>query len=537
MKKNLKITIAVFLCFINTYCFSQTFQNVSFYDVKTQTAPQNPILKELKTFDVRLAKSEKFYIDDSSQPISSLDKTSFTEFSSEKNKNEFSVFLTSLNFSPLKHVETGGDLHIVVLLQKYKPTPSGSFVYFHITLYDKYMNTIGDYQSNWEKRLASTQKKIKSGEGFKGNVRIDTETALEDILQYVYKISTESSTKSLEVSLAQFEKVKKFPDLQDFNTIVEETQKTLKKEGANAWVKEITKEDLEYWGGFVDEKEDTENNDIKRAALHNLSVYHILKNDEKKAFDYLKKYENIDIEIKDGALGEKYKASGIVSRLYNRVFTKKENQTQSKSEIATNEILERHQYITVKGEVEKGENSKLLKENFKGKIQIVKPEPYFQDQNSTQESTIGGTYQGVAIRLIDDSGNIREVKSLDIGGIKTESNDLKYVVRKYKLMTFTYYLILEKTFGGNKISLFQELFPDQSPKNKSTVEKKDLTPGTYFWMALKDETEGVQTTVLGMKKRVFEYLSNCPKLKDKYQEQDFEPSVVLDLVKDFEKCK
>jgi hypothetical protein len=521
MNTLLRPLITSFFTFLATICFSQTFQNVPFYGIQTQIAPQNPKLKEFKTFDVRLVKASGF------------------ETNIEANEIEFSKLLNGVSVKSMKQVETGGDLHIVVLLQKYVPTSNGAFVYFYFTLYDKFMNKIDSYQSNWENRTVSSSKKINSKEGVKGNLRANVETALEDIFEYVYKISTEGSEKRLEVSLAQFEKVKKYPDLQDFNTIVDETEKILRKEGSNAWLKEITSDDLKYWGEFVDEKEDTENNDIKRVALHNLTVYHILKNDEKKAREYFKKYEAIDVEIKDGALGEKYKPSKSVANLLYTVFPQEASKNLLTQELSTDEIFERHQYISFKGIVEPVEGSKILKENFNGIIRIMRPEPDFQDPTITASGarSIGGTDKGAMIKLIDDKGVISKVMSSDIAKISSDDNKAEYVVRKFKILTFTYFILMERTFKGDKIALYQELFPEKGPQNVSSEQRTDYTPETYFWMQLKDDSEGMQTTVINMKKKIFEYLSDCPKLKDKYQEKSFKPAVVLELVTDFEKCK
>ena len=527
----LKSITTIFFCTINIYCFSQTFQNVPFYDIKTQIAPQNPKLKEFKTFDVRLVKYSGFDIQGENK---------LTEIDSDIEERKFSKLLTNVSLKSMKQVESAGDLHIVVLLQKYVPTNDGAYVSFYFTMYDKYMNKVDAYQSNWENRPTSIQKKIKPAEGFRGTLRANIETALEDIFEYVYKISAEGSEKKLQVSLAQFEKVKKYPDLQDFNTIVDETQKVLRKEGGNAWLKEITPDDVKYWSEFINEKDDTENNDIKRVALHNLTVYYTLKNDEKKAREYLKKYEYIDIEIKDGALGEKYKPSKSVAKLAYSVFPKISNPSVLTEELSTDEIWERHQYITFKGSAEPTEGSKFLKENFKGIIRIMRPEPYYQDPTVNPTggvNTLGGTDRGAIIKLINDKGLVSKVRSSDVAKISLDDNKTEYVVKKFKLLTFTYFILMERTFNGNKIVLFQELFPESGPQNTSTEQRTDYTPETYFWMKLKDDNEGVQTTVINMKKRVFEYLADCSKLKDKYQEQDFEPSVVLDLVKDFEKCK
>lgn len=522
MNKLLKILIILSFSLLTTFCFSQTFQNVPFYDIKTQVAPQNPKLKEFKTFDVRLVKSSGF------------------ETNIEANEIEFSKLLNGVSIKSMKQVESGGDLHIVVLLQKYVPTSNGAYVYFYFTLYDKFMNKIGAYQSNWENRPIPNTKKVNPKEGIKGSFRVNVETALEDVFQYIYAISTEVTEKNLQVSLAQFEKVKKYPDLQDFNTIVDETEKILRKEGANAWLKEITKDDLEYWGEFVDEKEDTDNNDIKRVALHNLTVYYTLKNDEQKAREYLKKYEDIDIEIKDGALGEKYMPSKNVAKLLYTVFPKESPKKTLTQELSTDEIWERHQYISLKGTVEPIEGSKILKENFKGIIRIMKPEPYFQDPTVTNTSgarTIGGTDKGAMVKLINEKGVVMNVMSSDIAKISSDDSKEEYVVRKFKILTFTYFILMERTFNGNKIMLYQELFAEANPQNVSSEQRTDYTPETYFWMRFKDDEEGVQTTVINLKKKVFEYLSDCPKLKDKYQEKSFKSAVVLELVNDFEKCK
>ncbi len=542
MKNIFKTILAFFLCLYQSYSFSQTFENVRFYDVLCNIAPENPKLKELKTFDVRLIKSNKFQIENSTKILGMMDQLSLSEIDPDAEAKSFSTLLTNVSFKPMKQVESGGDLHVVILLQKYAPTTNGAFAYFYITLYDKYMNKICAYQSNWEDRPVKATKKLNPKSDFKEKLKANVELAVEDILEYIYKISTEGSSKRLStISLAQFEKVKKYPDLQDFNTIIDETQKILNKEGANAWLKEITKDDLEYWSSFIDEKDDTENNDIKRVALHNLTVYYTLKNDEKKAREYLKKYQDIDVEMKDGALGEKYKASTGVARLINTIFSEETEKKLLTQELSTDEILERHQYRTVLGEVISSANSKVLKENFKGIIKIVNPEPDFRDPTGgNNESTInvGGTYRGIQLKLINDKGASTTINCADIVKITSQDNKSEYAVKKFQLLNFAYYIILERTFEANKISLFQELFPEKSPKNKSTAERKDFsTPDMFFWMALKGDSEGVQATAISMKKRIFDYLYSCTGLKDKYQEKELNPSVLLELVNDFEKCK
>jgi hypothetical protein len=542
MNNIFKASTVFFLCLYNSFSFSQTFENVRFYDVSCNIAPENPKLKELKTFDVRLIKSNKFQVETSTKIVGMMDQLSLSEIDPDTEAKKFSKLLTDVSFKPMKQVESGGDLHVVILLQKYVPTTKGAFAYFYITLYDKYMNKISAYQSNWEDRPTKATKKLNPKSDFKEKLKANVELAVEDIMEYIYKISTEGFTKRLStISLAQFEKVKKYPDLQDFNTIIDETQKVLSKEGANAWIKEISKDDLEYWGGFIDEKEDTESNDIKRVALHNLTVYHTLKNDEKKAREYLKKYQDIDVEMKDGALGEKYKASSGVTRLVNTIFPEQTEKKLLTQELSTDDILERHQYRTVLGEVIPSANSKVLKENFKGVIKIVNPEPDFRDptgENNENTINIGGTYRGIQLKFINEKGTTTIVSSADIDKITSQDNKSEYVVKKFQILTFAYYIILERTYRSDKISLFQELFPEKSPKNKSTAERKDIsTPDMFFWMALKGDSEGVQATAISMKKRTFDYLSTCKGLKDKYQEKELNPSVLLELVNDFEKCK
>ncbi len=514
-------TIALFFNLRSTI-FAQVFEEYT-VDALSQTAPLKPKLKDFKTFDVRLIKYTAL-----NAPI---EIKNFPD-------SDFSTLLSSVSFNPLKQVTDGGDLHVVVLLQAYSDMKLGAYTGFYITLYDKFMNVQGTFQKNWSYLEPKASKKLTDDSAYKVKFKANLESALEDFLATMYKAGVEGHEKYVRVTLAQFSKAKNWPDLKDFNVIIEETNKTLRKQGTNAWLKEITKDDIKYWGEFVNEKDDTDQNDIKRAALHNLCVYYTLNHDEKMARDYLEKYKKVDVELKFNGVKFRY-SDRIEEVLINEIFPKKETEPLLTQEIPLDAILEKHQFITVEGTAIPYEGDKFFKEPFKGTIKIVKPEPYFNITNSGAVSTLGGKDVGVPIKLFNGKELVKQLYASNIQKITSNDDSKEFVVRKFRLLTFTYFTLLERTYKGPKVALYEQLFVEDSPvsQKSSNPERQNIAPEVYFWLAKTGDTEGVQTTFINVKKRVFEYFSDCPSIKEKYSEVSYNKLNMKDIVADYDKCK
>jgi hypothetical protein len=534
LNKPLNFFSSVILFFLGSFTsLSQTIEYLP-HNAVCQVAPLNPKIKEFKTFDVRLIKHSSFTMDSDSKTVALMNKLLMSSLDPEADDKKFSMLLSNVSFSPLKQVESDGDLHVVVLLQKYAKSENGAFMGFYVTLYDKFMNIQGQYQYNWKNTALKATKQKPPYSTWELEIKSNLEGALEDFLKNIYTWSIDGYELSSNVILAQFEKVKKYPELESFNIVVKETSSVLKKEGAKAWLKQITKDDIDYWVEFVDEKEDTEKDDIKRAALHNLTTYYTLKNDEKLARLYLEKYQKVDVEIKDN--NEKFKVSDLSESLINKIFPIP--LTTLSSIYTTDEILEQHSYITVQGKAEPVEGDKILKDIFEGTIKIVRPEPELPISTTNESSrAIGGTDKGVTIKLYDKKGNISKVRSMNIQKITSNDGSKEFVIRKFRVLTFANYTLLGRTYYSPKISLYQEVFENDKPQTNSNPNRQDLSPESYFWVVKNKDIEGVQTSVINLKKRVLEYLEDCTSLRAKYQDVSFREFNILQVVKDYDKCK
>jgi hypothetical protein len=515
-------TILLLFC-INSITFSQKIEFIR-NEIKQEIFPPNAHFKDLKTFDVRLYPSKAII---ENGKVLNLEPDSIQKV------------VKNITYKPYAQVESEGDFHVIVLLQKMLPNSVGTWqLAFHATVYDKYGNFAFSYnydQSNL--KLPANKPKSVVTTTLINNV---VGTGVEEFLQK-FNTSITGLQLIVPVSFAQFEKVKKFPDLADFNAINEETLPVLREKGEKEWLKEIKKEDVDYWVQFINENEDTENDDIKRAALHNLVMYYGIKKDLPKATEYLEMYEKVDVATKNGPFGAlDYKESELVRNWLGLTLPKSFTLASNAIVYKTDDILDNHRYYTINGVAIADEKSKNVLGEYPGTLKVVKTEPYYAYAQSSGVQNIkpASNINSIIVPLRDTKGT-ETLLINDFVQIKAKDGS-EFVIRKFKrfMNIGSDYYLMKKEINDKKIACFKEVKLDypyrkigvlEQPKNGEKVMLGTKNERS-FWICKPDDSQGVQSSEVNQKKNVLEYLSDCTEIKREFDEVkavDFDIDKVL----------
>jgi hypothetical protein len=203
----------------------------------------------------------------------------------------------------LSQVNDGGDFHVVSLLQRYggkmtSPSTVDINVVLSSTAYDKYGNVVKTgsvsnehYPINFGRNL-SKEEMANADLVRKLCMEKIIEASLQPLIDGVSGAKLKPTTR-----IASLDDVKKKPELQDFDAQVKTLKPVIEKEGL-AGFKKAAEGYVAYWEKMSNYSGDGDKEEVRRAALQNLALYHIAAGNADKAKEYIDAYKPIDKQIK-----------------------------------------------------------------------------------------------------------------------------------------------------------------------------------------------------------------------------------------------
>lgn len=298
MKKNIFLTVACVctaLSFVNAQEVEYTAVEFSY-----QKPAVFPELQKYKTFDVTF-KSD----------IESL----------EKQAKEIPALKPE--FGKLEYVENSEDLHVIATLYslRQKKNATGSDVFdidLDVVVSNRYGTRLHEERYNYvENAYRPTADNEKYGSPF-SCVLQSLSWVLSKYTEKVYGGNTPLST-----ALAALDDVKKKSDLYQSKEQVKVLSKALQSQGASGFVAAAAQY-VPLWEQWTQFSEGKKANEVKRAAYHNLIVYHLLGGNKDKATPLIEAYKKVDKEIKLLFGLERYKQSDNCVKLMNYLEAKPE---------------------------------------------------------------------------------------------------------------------------------------------------------------------------------------------------------------------
>lgn len=409
----------------------------------------------------------------------------------------------------LAQVPSGADFHVISLLQRMSgkmASPSTALVNvaLNTTVYNKFgaVVTTGS--------VVNEQYTINFGRELKKE-----ETSNADVMRrLIVEKLIEASTKPLSdglygakiepvVRLAQLEDVKKNSPLKQFEEQVKVLKPALEKEGLSGF-RTAAQPYVSFWEQNTSfaEGEKEKADEVKRAALHNLSLYYIAGRETDKAAQYLEQYKAIDKQIKEMMGLIKYKNSEDLEKFMNTIYPAASGsagvaQTSGK-ELTTEQVVDAHRYILIDGTVTVKEKKQAG--TYQGLIKVNKiPKGSFGNIASLDPENIA-----VVIQTKDATGSPLTINTTvsQIEELK-ERNGTSFITQKFGTAVLgdgSYHAFLQSTYTSPKVTVYRALLP----------------AGSSDWVVRKNgDVNGVKSSLFNARKGLEEYLADCAPLTEK----------------------
>ncbi|MBP6385365.1 MAG: hypothetical protein KA313_04010 [Pseudarcicella sp.] len=533
--KQFTLLLFSLFCFVQFPVFSQKIDPF-WYELNCKSLPDKGFdPAKYKSFDVRVIrhaffKGDKRYFTDTPSKDYINDAISYEETKG---------ILDDVVFGPLKFVKDGGDLHFIIHLNAYADNKPFHKLEFKVTAFDNFYNLKSEYTRFWNPSVFDNANPISVNASFKQRFVLILRSSVNDFLGKIYNKSLNGGSPLLQVILPRLDKINKAAELQSFNAIYDKNKKILTQEGTEKWAKAITQENISLWEKLSEYKEDSETNDVKRAALLSLSTYFSIVQNEEKARFYVEKFMEIDFPY--NAPPRKYNLSALTNDFVNEIFPYNYSNKNTEKLFSTAEILDKYLYITIKGTAYPKEKDKLLKEPFVGTIKIVNPEPYFyisDFENPNEFKIYLGANKGVVVYLYNGEEKVHELKALNLSKIVSTDDSRSFVVKSFGDFSNYTYTLLERKFKGNKIDFYENIFQFDLPEAKNSEDDvKNYSLKQFCWMVKQGDEKGYQPTAIGAKKAIFSYLKDCPAIEQKYKEVEAININFMDIAKQYESCQ
>ena len=434
----------------------------------------------------------------------------------EKKSTVFSTLPYQLKLGSLQQVDSTGDFHIVCLVQKFGVTITSNKtatvkIGLSTTVYDKYGKEIKTATLNNDQFAVDFGRELTKDELAARDVprRIIMEKGMEACLKSFTDALFGAKLRP-EIKVASLDDVKKKPELQEFDVQQKALTTALQKEGLNGF-KSTAVSFLPYWEKMSNYSGEGDANEVKRAAYHNLVIYHIAGNDFDKAKEYIELYKPIDKTIKEMFGLVKYKNSEECEKLLGLFApaaapvpaTEANGAVMSKTA-----IVENYQFLIIDGTARI--SGKKDAGTYTGLIKVYKiPSGSFGNiVNLDPENIV------VNIDAKDASGQQKNFETAisKIEELK-DKNGTSYVTQKFgnaMLGDGSYYAFMQSTYSSPKITVYRTILP---AGNAEYVVKK---PG---------DDKGVKSSLFGARKNLNEYLSDCAPLAEKLKNGSLDKSV------------
>lgn len=508
------------VCLLAFSIGSLSAQEVNYDDVSfTQSIPPvYPSLQQNISFDVRASVTER--IRDSFLSPDELEKMR-TIFRSPMR----------IRFGKFSQVDSTGDFHVVSLIQKFKwvkpsassmpmqmstPKPAGltANVVLHTRVYDKFGTLLYDQAENYPELSIPAESEWGSDYNRKDpktRILIATQEAISTSLKtFVNQIY--GCTPTLSSKLAYLDDVKKKSELKNFEGQVEQLRTVLRKEGVAKFLT-ASEASIPFWEKMADYRGEGEVDEVKRAALQNLSLVSILKGDFEKADAYIKAYKPIDKKVKSMFGLVSTLNSADLEHLLNVIQAKPENEIKPTSDkvLTATDVFRLNAYLPIEGTIVlDGKNAGT----YQGLIQIKRsePQPIGQEENGGMMDlgmkSLGAEDLLISIPTTDKAGKAQwlTVRSSVVKSLKgTDGTD--YQLRKFGTVGFANgaaWYLLRSDYQSPKVTVYRSVLPNAS-------EYVVMKPG---------DDKGVKSSFLNARRNILDYLKECSTLQEKYKKDN-----------------
>lgn len=422
----------------------------------------------------------------------------------------------------LAQVESGGDFHVVTLLQRFGgklTTPSTATVNVALTttVYNKYGAVVATGSIVNEAYAINFGRELTKDERGNGDVtrRLIMENVIEASLQSL-KDGLYGSKLEPVVRLALLEDVKKNSPLKQFEEQVKAIKPAFEKEGL-AGYKTAAQPYIAFWEqhSTFSEGEKEKADEVKRAALHNLALYYIATGDAAKAQTYLDQYKPIDKQIKEMMGLIKYRNSEELEKFMASinpssaaVQTVAEGKVMSKEE-----VVDAHRFMIINGTVKL--NGKKNAGTYEGVIKINKiPTGGFGNIAKLDPENIAVTVvtKDGAGQPLTVNGNVSQIEELK------DKNGSSFITQKFgtaMLGDGAYYAFMQSSFTSPKVTVYRAVLPAGS--------------GDYVVRKAGDD-KGVKSSLLGARKDLEEYLGDCSTLAGKMKSGEIDKKTPVEKI-------
>ncbi|MGA0559723.1 hypothetical protein ACO2Q8_23885 [Larkinella sp. VNQ87] len=246
-------------------------------------------------------------------------------------------------------------------------------------------------------------------------------------------------------------------------------------------------------------------NEVKRAALQNLSLVSILKGDFEKADAYIAAYKPIDKKVKAlfGLVSTRNSDDLEVLLYLLQAKARQEIKPFSDKELTLTEVLNLNTYLPIDGTIVlEGKNAGT----YQGRILVKRPEPEPAGQESNENPSrmmnLSAEDLLITIPNAGSSGKPLTVRSAVVKSL-TGADGTPYLLRKFGTVGLgngaTWYL-LRSDYQSPKLTVYRSVLPNAS---EYVVQK----PG---------DDKGVKSSYLNARRNILDYLKECKMLNEKY---------------------
>jgi len=403
----------------------------------------------------------------------------------------------------LTQVDGVGDFHVVALASRYNgKLASASNAVVAITLgisvYDKFGTNIKNLDLNTDQYPVDFGRELSKDE--RQNQDVLRRLILEKILQESLKPLLDDVNGGLKketTTIAYLDKVKKKPELQDFEKQFDVLRPALEKEGL-AGFKNTATPYTDYWSKMTEYTGENAD-EVKRAAFQNLALYNIAAGDYDKAAALITQYKAIDKQIKESFGLIKYYNSQDLETLMSALKpgAGQTFEQENKTEQTKAQIVDNYRYAVVNGTATISD--KRNAGTYNGIIKINKlPTASNGNIASLDPATIL-----VEVNATDDKGQAKTfTTTIDKVDALKDNSGATYIGQKFgsAILGGSSYVFMKSTYTSAKITVYRTLLP---AGGKDYVVKK------------AGDDKGIKSSMFNAKKTLIDYLADCPSLTDK----------------------
>jgi hypothetical protein len=433
-----------------------------------------------------------------------------------------------LKIGELSQVETGGDFHIITLVQRYGGKMTGTStavvnIGANTTVYNKYGNVVKTASFVRDEYPISFGRELTKEES--GNQDVTRRLIMEKVLDESLRSLKEGlfgTTLQPIVRLASLDDVKKLPELKQFEEQVKILKPVLEKGGLSAFMTGAETY-IPFWEGKINYSGDNAE-DVKRAALHNLALYYIAANNPEKAKNYIEQYKPIDKQIKEMMGLVKYKNSEELEKLLtelNPVAPAPEPQVAAGEIKTTAQVIDAYRFLLIDGTVTI--KTKKQAGTYEGVIKVNKiPSGSFGNVVNLDPENIA-----VAIQTKDASGNPLTINTTiaQIEQLKAKTGET-YTTEKFgtaMLGDGSYNAFMVSTFTSPKVTVYRTILP---AGNSDYVVRKT------------GDQKGVKSSLFNARKNLEEYFSDCTTLVENFKNGSIEKNATAEKIAEvYSDCK